>query len=121
MSQPLWIKVTSVSGALLVLLGAFAAHGLEGQLTVAQRATYDTAVFYHAVHTLALLGVLNLTGDSRWRARSAWCFAMGITLFSGSLYVLAVTGISQLGLITPLGGGAFILGWLMLLPMTLAE
>tara|TARA_B100000768_G_scaffold83973_1_gene79393 strand:+ start:139 stop:456 length:318 start_codon:yes stop_codon:yes gene_type:complete len=105
----------------VVLLGAFAAHGLEGHLTLAQRATYDTAVFYHAMHTLALLGVLNLTVDSRWLVRSAWCFAIGIVLFSGSLYALAVTGISLLGMITPFGGGAFIIGWLLLLPATLTE
>jgi|TARA_B110000444_G_C18724142_1_gene539975 uncharacterized membrane protein YgdD (TMEM256/DUF423 family) len=105
----------------LVLLGAFAAHGLDDHLTLAQRATYDTAVFYHAVHTLALLGVLNLTIDSRWLVRSAWCFAIGIVLFSGSLYALAVTGISPLGMITPFGGVAFILGWLLLLPATLTE
>lgn len=111
----------AVSGALLVLLGAFAAHGLDDHLTLAQRATYDTAVFYHAVHTLALLGVLNLTIDSRWLVRSAWCFAIGIVLFSGSLYALAVTGISPLGMITPFGGVAFILGWLLLLPATLTE
>ena len=111
----------AVSGALLVLLGAFAAHGLYDHLTLAQRATYDTAVFYHAVHTLALLGVLNLTIDSRWLVRSAWCFAIGIVLFSGSLYALAVTGISPLGMITPFGGVAFILGWLLLLPATLTE
>ena len=121
MSKPLWIRLVAVSGALVVLLGAFAAHGLEGHLTLAQRATYDTAVFYHAMHTLALLGVLNLTVDSRWLVRSAWCFAIGIVLFSGSLYALAVTGISQLGMITPFGGGAFIIGWLLLLPTTLTE
>lgn len=121
MSKPLWIRLVAISGALLVLLGAFAAHGLEGHLTPEQRATYDTAVLYHAVHTLALLGLLNLTVDSRWLVRSAWCFAIGIVLFSGSLYVLAITGISQLGIITPFGGGAFVLGWLLLVPTTLSE
>lgn len=121
MSKPLWIRLVAISGALLVLLGAFAAHGLEGHLTPEQRATYDTAVLYHAVHTLALLGLLNLTVDSLWLVRSAWCFAIGIVLFSGSLYALAITGISQLGIITPFGGGAFILGWLLLLPTTLPE
>jgi uncharacterized membrane protein YgdD (TMEM256/DUF423 family) len=121
MSKPLWIRLIAFSGALLVLLGAFAAHGLDDHLTLAQRATYDTAVFYHAVHTLALLGVLNLTIDSRWLVCSAWCFAIGIVLFSGSLYALAVTGISPLGMITPFGGVAFILGWLLLLPATLTE
>ena len=121
MSKPLWIRLVAFSGALLVLLGGFAAHGLDDHLTVAQRASYNSAVFYHAVHTLALLGVLNLTIDSRWLVRSAWCFAIGIVLFSGSLYALAVTGISPLGMITPFGGVAFILGWLLLLPATLTE
>lgn len=121
MSKPLWIRLVAISGALLVLLGAFAAHGLEGHLTPEQRATYDTAVLYHAVHTLALLGLLNLTVDSRWLVRSAWCFAVGIVLFSGSLYALAITGISQLSIITPFGGGAFVLGWLLLVPTTLSE
>ena len=121
MSKPLWTRLVAVSGALLVLMGAFAAHGLEGYLTLEQSATYDTAVFYHAVHTLALLGVLNITVDSRWLARSAWCFAVGIVFFSGSLYAIAVTGISQLGMITPFGGGFFILGWRLLLPTTLTK
>ena len=121
MSKPLWIRLVAVSGALLVLLGAFAAHGLDDHLTLAQRTAYDTAVFYHAVHTLALLGVLNLTIDSRWLVRSAWCFAIGTVLFSGSLYALAITDISPLGMITPFGGVAFILGWLLLLPATLTE
>ena len=118
MNKTLWIKVVAVSGALLVLLGAFAAHGLGGHLTFAQRATYDTAVFYHAVHTLALLSLLNLSINTFWLARAACCFVVGILVFCGSLYTLAITGISQLGMITPFGGVAFILGWLFLLLCT---
>jgi uncharacterized membrane protein YgdD (TMEM256/DUF423 family) len=121
MDKLLWIRLTALSGALAVMLGAFAAHSLKGSLTPQMLDTYQTGVLYHFIHTLALLGALNLPINERalhWAARS---FMLGIVLFSGSLYLIAVSGISVLGIITPVGGSAFIAGWLLLFTATRAE
>jgi uncharacterized membrane protein YgdD (TMEM256/DUF423 family) len=121
MDKLLWIRLTALSGALAVMLGAFAAHSLKGSLTPQMLDTYQTGVLYHFIHTLALLGALNLPINQRslhWAARS---FMLGIVLFSGSLYLIAVSGISVLGIITPVGGSAFIAGWLLLFTATRAE
>jgi len=115
MNKLLWIKITAVSGALAVALGAFAAHGLKAHLSPALMQTYQTAVQYHFIHTLALLAIINLPLSERllqWVARS---FLLGIILFSGSLYTLTLTGISAIGILTPFGGSAFICGWLLLI------
>lgn len=111
-----WWLITALSGALMVMAGAFAAHGLQSQLSPRLLATFETGVRYQAWHTLAMLGVL------AWRAAqplpgqrlalSLW--TLGVVLFSGSLYALALTGIGRLGIITPLGGLAMIAGWLAL-------
>ncbi|MFY0728311.1 DUF423 domain-containing protein [Pseudomonas sp. NFX15] len=107
-------------------LGAFAAHGLKNRLTPEYLAIFHTGVTYQLVHTLALLGVALLATQIPGRLVT-WAgasFAIGILLFSGSLYGLTLTGISKLGIITPFGGLAFLLGWLCLglaawrLPMT---
>jgi uncharacterized membrane protein YgdD (TMEM256/DUF423 family) len=121
MDKLLWIRLTALSGALAVMLGAFAAHSLKGSLTPQMLDTYQTGVLYHFIHTLALLGALNLPINQRslhWAARS---FMLGIVLFSGSLYLIAVSGITVLGIITPVGGSAFIAGWLLLFTATRAE
>ena len=115
MNKLLWIKITAVSGALAVALGAFAAHGLKPHLSPSLMQTYQTAVQYHFIHTLALLAIINLPLSERllqWVARS---FLLGIILFSGSLYALALTGIGAIGILTPFGGSAFICGWLLLI------
>ena len=115
MNKLLWIKITAVSGALALALGAFAAHGLKPQLSPTLMQTYQTAVQYHFIHTLALLAIINLPLSERllqWVARS---FLLGIILFSGSLYTLTLTGISAIGILTPFGGSAFIFGWLLLI------
>jgi uncharacterized membrane protein YgdD (TMEM256/DUF423 family) len=117
MNKLRWIQFVSLSGALAVALGAFAAHGLEGSLSAKYLATFRTAVLYQFLHTLALMGLICLPDDlvnSRLQTISAQSFALGIVLFSGSLYLLVATGISALGMITPLGGLAFIAGWLTL-------
>jgi uncharacterized membrane protein YgdD (TMEM256/DUF423 family) len=108
-------------GALLafvaVALGAFGAHALRSRLAPEMTTVWHTAVQYHGGHALALVavGILLL----HWPDRSAlawagWLFVTGIALFSGSLYTLALTGIKGLGAITPIGGVAFLAGWLML-------
>ena len=103
------------SGALGVALGAFGAHALKVWLPLQQMTIYETAVRYHLLHTLALLGVAALGAAVPARARALnWVargFLLGIVLFSGSLYALALTGLSWFGAITPLGGAAWIAAW----------
>ena len=99
-----------------VALGAFAAHGLKNRLTPEYLAIFHTGVTYQLVHTLALLGVALLATQISGRLVT-WAgasFAIGILLFSGSLYLLTLTGVSKLGIITPFGGLAFLLGWVCL-------
>ncbi len=96
-----------------VALGAFAAHGLKGRLTAEYLAIFQTGVLYQLVHALALLGVALLATQVPGRLVT-WAgvsFAIGILLFSGSLYALTLTDISKLGIITPFGGLAFLFGW----------
>ncbi|MFC4873759.1 DUF423 domain-containing protein [Negadavirga shengliensis] len=112
------IRIAAVLGALAVAFGAFGAHALANLLEEQGREdTYDTAVKYHFYHSLAVLmtGILiYLFPDSRKLKISAWLFLFGIVVFSGSLYLLCLSGITWLGAITPLGGTAFIIGWLFL-------
>ena len=99
-----------------VALGAFAAHGLKGRLSAEYLAIFHTGVTYQLVHTLALLGVALLAMHIPGRIVT-WAgvsFVVGILLFSGSLYLLTLTGISKLGIITPVGGVAFLIGWVCL-------
>ncbi|MDR8365886.1 MULTISPECIES: DUF423 domain-containing protein [Pseudomonas] len=99
-----------------VALGAFAAHGLKSRLSADYLAIFHTGVTYQLVHTLALLGVALLATQIPGRLIT-WAgasFAIGILLFSGSLYLLTITGISKLGIVTPFGGLAFLVGWVCL-------
>ncbi|HWH87367.1 MAG TPA: DUF423 domain-containing protein [Pseudomonas sp.] len=99
-----------------VALGAFAAHGLKNRLTPEYLTIFHTGVTYQLVHTLALFGVALLATQMQGRLIT-WagvCFTVGILLFSGSLYLLTTTGISKLGIITPFGGLAFLIGWVCL-------
>jgi uncharacterized membrane protein YgdD (TMEM256/DUF423 family) len=96
-----------------VALGAFAAHGLKNRLSAEYLAIFHTGVTYQLVHTLALLGVALLAAQIPGRLMT-WAgssFVIGILLFSGSLYLLTLTGISKLGIVTPFGGLAFLIGW----------
>ncbi len=110
-----WALIAAgVSGLLAVALGAFGAHALRDVLGADMRAVFDTAGHYHFVHTVAMLlaAIAPAAGIRRGPlvlACLAWSF--GIVVFSGSLYLLAVTGIGWLGAITPIGGIAFLLGW----------
>lgn len=99
-----------------VALGAFAAHGLKNRLSADYLAIFHTGVTYQLVHTLALLGVALLAAHipGRLVTWSGVSFVVGIVLFSGSLYALTLTGVSKLGIITPFGGLAFLLGWFFL-------
>lgn len=103
--------------ALSVAIGAFGAHGLEGRLSERMLKNYQTGVQYHMIHGVGLLvvGILSLKMTANQMVNGAgWAFLIGIVLFSGSLYVMALTGITKLGAITPIGGLAFIVGWVLL-------
>lgn len=93
-----------------MLLGAFGAHALKHVLDATQRELWHTAVQYHFWHALALaVAVLSRAGKARRVA--IWSLAFGIVMFSGSLYALALGGPRWVGMVTPLGGMAFIVGW----------
>ncbi|MEM0953433.1 MAG: DUF423 domain-containing protein [Pseudomonadota bacterium] len=113
-----YILIAACSGFLVVALGAFGAHALEGQLDARAREVFDTAVQYQMMHTLALLavGVLlrNRVHASRTLSGAGIAFTVGLVLFSGSLYLLSITGVRWLGAITPLGGVGFLIGWVLL-------
>lgn len=109
-----WVlQVAAIAGFSAVGLGAFAAHGLKAQLSARLLEVFQTGVHYQMVHALALLAVGLLAGQGVSRAlrAAAWLFVVGMVLFSGSLYALSVSGLSALGMITPLGGVAFLAGW----------
>ena len=112
----LFLAMGAVSGALAVMLGAFGAHGLKGKLSEEMMKVFQTGVDYHFYHTLALLatGLAALHLRSGLLAAGGWAFALGIVLFSGSLYALSLSGISKLGAITPIGGLFFIMGWVLM-------
>lgn len=111
----------AISGVTGVVLGAFGAHALHETLLVRGTLnTWETAVLYQLVHAVALLGLAALihasgTSEQRYLGWVARCWVVGIILFSGSLYLLALGGPRILGPITPLGGLAFMLGWIFIL------
>jgi len=107
----------AISGFLSVALGAFGAHGLKNRLSAEMLAIFETGVRYQMYHALALLAVSWACSrwPGTWSAGSGWLFLAGTLIFSGSLYVLALSGVRWLGAITPLGGLAFLAGWLCLL------
>ena len=113
-----WSATGAAALALAVILGAFGAHGLKDRLDAYSLSVYEKAVFYHFIHALGLLIVaLMPKAGYLTQTQAAWICGLlsaGIVLFSGSLYVLAVTRISMLGAITPVGGLSFIAAWLML-------
>ncbi|MBK8133966.1 MAG: DUF423 domain-containing protein [Gammaproteobacteria bacterium] len=98
---------------LTVLFGAFGAHALKNSLTPADLSIWQTAVHYQMFHTVALLvlGLMPATQQARTPRLAGWCLGTGIVLFSGSLYLLVLTGRVWLGAITPLGGLLFLVGW----------
>lgn len=106
----------ALSAFLAVALGAFAAHGLRGRLAPDMLTTFETGARYHMYHALALLAVG--WASSRWPGplvtTAGWLFVAGTVIFSGSLYLLSVTGHRWLGAVTPLGGLALLAGWLAL-------
>jgi uncharacterized membrane protein YgdD (TMEM256/DUF423 family) len=117
MNQQTTLMTGVVFAALGVAIGAFGAHALRPLLEEhARTETFELAVRYQFYHAFAILftGVLMLHFLSRHLRRAAVCFAIGIVIFSGSLYILSVSGVREWGAITPIGGVLFIAGWLLL-------
>ena len=108
-----WLSVAAINGFLAVAFGAFAAHGLSGKIDAHALQTFETGARYQMYHALAI-GLVAIAGRGTAASLanlSAWFFLVGIILFSGSLYLLAVTGVRMLGIVTPFGGLSFLIGW----------
>jgi uncharacterized membrane protein YgdD (TMEM256/DUF423 family) len=117
MNARLCVLAAAVALAVAVVLGAFGAHAVKNQLAPELFAVYQTAVQYHFWHALGLLGVGILMAQwptARALAWTAWLLIAGLFFFCGSLYALALTGTSWIGVLTPIGGAAFIAAWLVL-------
>jgi len=112
-----FVFLGSINAFLAVSLGAFGAHGLKSHLSSAMFTVYQTGVQYHMSHALGLLAIgilMHFWSNTRSLHIAGWFLLGGIILFSGSLYVLSITGMRTLGIITPFGGIAFLIGWLVL-------
>ena len=112
----IFVLLGSVSAFLGVALGAFGAHGLKNKVALDMLKVWETAVLYHLIHALGLvlIGVLcSLMPEASLVRNAGWAIVVGTFLFSGSLYLLVLTGSKPLGIITPLGGVAFLIGWLL--------
>lgn len=113
MTVKLFVTLGAVLAGLAVAFGAFGAHGLRATLTPEDLATFETGVRYQMYHALALLAVA--WAMTQWESPllpvAGWAFVVGITVFSGSLYLLVLTGPRWLGAITPIGGVALLVGW----------
>jgi uncharacterized membrane protein YgdD (TMEM256/DUF423 family) len=113
-----WSAAAAAFLAVGVLIGAFGAHALEGRLDAYLRGIYETGVMYHFFHALGMLivSILPRTGALE-ASRAAWVcalLALGIVLFSGSLYALAISGVRMWGAVTPIGGLSFVAAWVLL-------
>ncbi|MEM7165661.1 MAG: DUF423 domain-containing protein [Planctomycetota bacterium] len=109
------VGVAAILGFLTVALGAFAAHTLKSRLTPEALDIWEKAVRYQMFHVLALAWAAHASrSGGRLSLVAAWCFLGGIALFSGSLYLLAGTGVRSWGAVTPFGGIAFLIGWVCL-------
>ncbi|HEY7289727.1 MAG TPA: DUF423 domain-containing protein [Vicinamibacterales bacterium] len=108
-----FLLLGAIFGFLAVALGAFGAHALKSRLSAELLAVFETAVRYQMYHAIALIltALLMARSDGWLLSWAGWCFTVGVVLFSGSLYALALSGVTVLGAITPLGGLAFLAGW----------
>ncbi|WP_033827466.1 DUF423 domain-containing protein [Bacillus andreraoultii] len=114
----IFLFLGGLNGFLSVALGAFGAHILEGRLSDHYLSTWQTGVQYQMFHAVALLAIgilLSKFPDSSLLSWSGWLFFVGIVLFSGSLYILSISGIKVLGAITPIGGVSFLAAWILLM------
>jgi uncharacterized membrane protein YgdD (TMEM256/DUF423 family) len=117
MNPSTWFATGAALALLAVILGAFGAHGLKTRVDPDLLAIFETGVRYHMYHALGLLAVGLAAGrwSSVWIGVAGWLFLAGVAIFSGSLYLMALTGLRWLGAVTPVGGVALILGWVALL------
>jgi uncharacterized membrane protein YgdD (TMEM256/DUF423 family) len=115
-----WLAVAALLGASGVAFGAGGAHALRSVILPEYLAIFETGVRYHLIHAVALLA-LALGGEGRAVALPAALFTLGVVLFSGSLYALALGAPARLGIVTPFGGLALLLGWLSLLRLLRAD
>ena len=113
----LWIIIGSALAALAVAIGAFGAHGFKSRVSADDLIIFETGVRYQMYHSLALilLGLIGVNFQSNVVQLPAILFLVGIIIFSGTLYLIPLTGLRWLGAITPIGGTALILGWIMLI------
>ncbi|MFD2762074.1 DUF423 domain-containing protein [Lentibacillus juripiscarius] len=112
----LFLVLGAINGFLAVALGAFGAHGLEGKVSEKALGTWEKAVNYQMFHTMALIavGLLLAKVQGSGLMWAGWMFFVGIILFSGTLYIYSVSGIKTFAMITPIGGVAFLIGWVLL-------
>jgi uncharacterized membrane protein YgdD (TMEM256/DUF423 family) len=110
-----WLVIGAVNALLSVAAGAFGAHALKARLPQDLQVIFETGARYHMYHALGLVavGLLGHFRPSSLLSGAGWAMLVGILLFSGSLYALALSGVRALGAITPLGGLGFLAGWLM--------
>ena len=112
-----WIRTSAVSVLLCIFIGIYISHGMAQQFTVPDLHRYWTAVLYHVLHSIAIL-ILGFSNDSLvlsiYRNIISLCFLFGILLFCGTLYLLIIFELSSVAFLTPMGGFAFILGWITL-------
>lgn len=114
MTRSPWIALGALNAAIAVGAGAFAAHGLRQKLDARALEVFETGARYHMYHALALILVGAIATSTPRAGVAGWLFQAGIVLFTGSLYALTLTGTKGLGAITPIGGVAFLAGWLWL-------
>ena len=111
------LRLGAIVAGLGVAIGAFGAHGLRAQVTPERLAVFETGVRYHLVHALAILAAAGAAYVAPASAAPRWAgalFTAGVLLFSGSLYLLVLTGVTAWGAVTPIGGVAFLAGWVAL-------
>ncbi len=114
----LFVILGAINAAVVIALGAFGAHALEQKVTERFLKIYQTGVQYHMYHAMGLIFVGLIAGklsSLNIIHTAGWFMLVGIVLFSGSLYVLSLTGITKFGMITPIGGLAFIIGWVLVI------
>ena len=116
-----FLLIGALAGCVGVMFGAFGAHALRNRLSPDMLAVFETGVRYQMYHAFAVLIVaLAAARFDGWLVRAAgWAFTTGIVLFSGSLYALALTGVTILGAVTPIGGLAFLVGWVLLIAVAI--
>jgi len=116
-SPTLFLRIAAALGLSGVALGAFGAHGLKNRLEADLLEIFEVGVRYQMYHAVALLALSLAPAalwTSRWTPVAGWAWVVGVTIFSGSLYLLAISGVRWLGAITPIGGVALLVGWAML-------